>query len=116
MFCKLSQIGSLNATFESVFNLEICSILSQYLSSYEIFLVLSGLNSNFNQIVRRLEKYEKIWVKKYLQEFGSKSDVIDEHFRDTEALKESMKALMSKYTDADYENDAFKMYQKMMAK
>ena len=70
----MMQICSPNPNFDNVFNLELCSILSQYLEPHEIFNIISALNTNFNQIVRRLKKFNKIWIHKYLKEFSSQEE------------------------------------------
>ena len=65
------QICSPSANFDNVFNLELCSILGQYLETNEIFRVVAQLNVNFHQIVKRLKKFNKIWIHKYLKEFSN---------------------------------------------
>ena len=68
------QICSPSTNFDNIFNLELCSILSQYLEPHEIFSVISALNVNFNQIVKRLKKFNKIWIYKYLKEFSNQEE------------------------------------------
>ena len=68
------MLSEFKPSFQSTFNVEICSILVEIMSMEDVFLKFNLLNKNFNDVMEKLKKFPKLWKMKFLQEFISDKD------------------------------------------